>query len=73
MVFGIEFWAVTFDFVGKLLIAFTALLTHRILIRERKIDDLVLKDMKLEVSAGILGIICIVIGYGLHLRIFYGA
>ena len=67
-----EFWAVTFDFVGKLLIALTALLTHRILIRERKIDDLVLKDMRLEVGAGILGITFIIIGYGLHLILFYG-
>lgn len=67
--FNIEFWAVTFDFAGKFLIALAALLTHRVLIRERAIDKLVLKDMKLEVSAGIFGIIFIVIGYVLHLII----
>tara|TARA_Y100000310_G_C20334932_1_gene647033 strand:- start:496 stop:708 length:213 start_codon:yes stop_codon:yes gene_type:complete len=70
MEFGIEFWAMTFDFVGKILIALTALLTHRILIKERKIDDLVLKDMRLEVGAGILGITFIVIGYVLNLVTF---
>ena len=69
MEFGIGFWAVTFDFIGKLLIALTALLTHRVLIRERKIDKLVLKDMKLEVSAGILGVIFITLGYILHIII----
>ena len=70
MEFGIGFWAMTFDFVGKILIALTALLTHRILIKERKIDDLVLKDMKLEVGAGVLGIAFIIIGYVLNLMTF---
>jgi hypothetical protein len=67
MVYGIEFWAVTFDFIGKVLIALTALLTHRVLIREQKIDKLVLKDMKLEVASGFLGLVFIIIGYILHL------
>jgi hypothetical protein len=71
MQFTIEFWAITFDFIGKLLIALTALMTHRILIREKRIDKLVLKDMKLEVTAGVLGILFILIGFILHFIRFY--
>ena len=38
MVYGIGFWAVTFDFMGKILIAVTALMAHRIIIKEKEID-----------------------------------
>lgn len=68
---NIEFWALTFDFVGKLLIAITALLVHRKLIMEKRIDRIVLKNMKLEFSSGVLGIILLTVGYILHLEILY--
>ena len=71
MAYGIEFWATTFDFVGKFLIAITALLAHRIIVKEKGIDKIVLKDMKLEFTTGIFGLIFLVIGYVLHLTIFY--
>ncbi|MAG38240.1 hypothetical protein CMI45_02555 [Candidatus Pacearchaeota archaeon] len=65
--FNIEFWAFTFDSLGKILIAATALMAHRIIMKHRGIDDIVLKDMRLEFTTGIVGIIMIVIGYALHL------
>jgi len=72
MNFGIEFWALTFDFVGKVLIAITALLAHKILIKEKTLDKIVLKEMKLELSAGFLGVMFLIIGYLLHLKVING-
>jgi hypothetical protein len=65
--YGIEFWAWTFDFAGKLLIAITALMAHRIIIKEKSIDDIVLKDLKLELISGFVGILFLITGYILHL------
>ena len=70
MAYGLEFWAITFDFVGKILIATTALLAHRIIVREKGIDKIVLKDMKLEISTGVVAIIFLIIGYVLHFIVF---
>ena len=63
------FWATTFDFVGKILIAITALLVHKRIKKAHRINKKVLKEMRFEQSIGFLGIILIVIGYILHLRI----
>lgn len=64
---GIVFWAVTFDFMGKILIAVIALLVHRRVKKEQKINRKVLKEMKLEQGIGIAAIIFIITGYVLHL------
>ena len=69
MIFGIEFWAITFDFLGKLLIAATAIMAHRRIVIEKRLDKLVFEDLKLEFSFGIIGIIALIIGYSLHLII----
>ena len=63
------FWATTFDFVGKILIAITALLVHKRIKKAHRINKKVLKEMRFEQSIGFSGIIVIVIGYILHLRI----
>ena len=70
MTFNILFWATTSDFIGKFLIAITALLAHRIIIKEKRIDKLVLKDMKLEIGTAVFGLIMLVIGYILHFIYF---
>lgn len=67
---SIEFFAFTFDFLGKLMIAVTALLAHRLIVREKGVDDLVLKDMRLELGSGIIGIFFLILGYILHLFSF---
>jgi hypothetical protein len=72
MVFGLEFWAITFDFVGKFLIAVAALMTHRRIAIEKHIDKIVLKDLKYEVAVGIVAIVVLVIGYILHLFVLAG-
>lgn len=64
---GLMFWALTFDTVGKILIAVMALLVHKRIKREKGIDKLVLREMKLEQSIGVLAILLIITGYVLHL------
>lgn len=66
---GIEFWSLTFDFAGKIIVIITVLLVHQKIIKEHKIDTIVLKEMHLEEILGILGIILITIGYILKLQI----
>lgn len=49
----------TFDVIGKILIGITVLLVHRHVIKEHKIDKVVLKEMKREQLLGVLGIMFI--------------
>ena len=64
---NLEFWAFTFDVIGKIMVAYTALLVHMRVRKEHKIDKKVFSEMKREHKIGILGIILIIIGYLLHL------
>lgn len=61
-----ELSAITFDFLGKVLIAVTALLVHGRVRKEGKIDKMVLKELRLEQGLGILGILLIFVGYFMH-------
>ncbi|MCP6720300.1 MAG: hypothetical protein KJI72_03230 [Patescibacteria group bacterium] len=65
----IEFIATTSDFIGKLLIAYTALRVHHRFLSEHKVDRLVFRAMKREQRLGILGIIFIVAGYLLKIAL----
>lgn len=58
-----EIIALTFDVVGKIMVAYTAIRVHFRVWREHKIDDMVFAEMKREQIAGISGIILIAIGY----------
>lgn len=49
------------------MIGITALLVHRRVKKEKRIDKKVLKEMRLEQGIGFLGIVLIVIGYGLQI------
>lgn len=53
----------TFDVVGKILIAYTAIMVHHRFRKEHKIDDPVFNEMKKEQILGIAGIVLIVLGY----------
>lgn len=70
MIGVIEGLAFTFDFIGKVLIAVTALLVHQKVVREKKIDGKVLKYIHKEEVYGLLGIIFLIAGYVLHLISF---
>lgn len=65
----VEFFALTFDFLGKFLLVIMALLVHRRVKKEHKIDKKVLKEMKLEQSVGIIALIFLIMGYTLELII----
>lgn len=64
---SLEFWALTFDFAGKVLIVAVALLVHKRVRKEHRIDKKVLKEMKVEQGAGILALVFLATGYILHL------
>ena len=68
---NIIFWAETFDFAGKALLVVMALLVHRRVRKDHKIDKEVLKDMKWEGATGIVALIFLTIGYILHLTNLY--
>ena len=53
----------TIDVIGKLLVAFTAIMVHHRFLREHKIDNKVFKMMKREQFFGILGVVFIVLGF----------
>jgi len=53
----------TFDTVGKIIIAYTALRVHFRFWKEHKIDDRVFKEMQKERLMGFIGISFIIIGY----------
>ena len=53
----------TLDVIGKILIAFTAIMVHHRFLKEHKVDDEVFLIMKREQALGILGVILIIIGF----------
>ena len=68
MIQTLEIASLTFDMIGKVLIAITALLVHHNLVKERRIDIKIIKEVRLEEILGLLGIVLILIGYLLHIE-----
>lgn len=64
---NLEFFGFTFDVIGKIMVAYTAIAVHHRVWKEHKIDKKVFATMKNEQVIGIIGIILIVIGYLLQL------
>lgn len=64
-----EILALTLDFIGKVLIAIMALLVHKRVRSEKKIDLHVIKEMRLEQAIGLLAIVLIVISYIMNLSL----
>lgn len=63
MEFDANFWSVTLDFAGKVLLAVIALMVHHKVEKERKIDIHVVREMKLEMFFGILSIALFIASY----------
>ena len=55
------------DVVGKVMVAFTAIMVHHRFRKEHKIDERVFKSMRREQFIGIIGIALIVFGFFLQL------
>jgi len=58
-----EFIGFTLDVVGKIMVAFTAIMVHHRFRKEHKIDEKVFRAMKREQVIGVIGITLIVVGY----------
>ncbi|PJE51100.1 MAG: hypothetical protein COV29_02400 [Candidatus Yanofskybacteria bacterium CG10_big_fil_rev_8_21_14_0_10_36_16] len=57
----------TLDVVGKIMIAYTAIMVHYRFRQEHQVDDAVFKIMRREHAIGIWGITMIVVGYIMRL------
>lgn len=64
---AIEIAGITIGTVGKLLIAWTAIAVHRRIHLEHKIDKRVFKEMVHERKVAIIGVVLIVVGWGLEI------
>jgi len=60
---SLEFLGFTLDVVGKVMVAFTAVMVHYRFRKEHKIDDRVFRSMRREQLLGIIGISLIILGY----------
>lgn len=58
-----EFVGKTLQVIGEVMIGITAIMVHRRVWKEHKINPLVYKEMKREQIIGVLGVILLVIGY----------
>jgi len=62
-----EAFGFTLETLGKLLVAFVAIMVHHRVLKEHRIDIKVLRSMKRERGIGILGVVLILIGYAVQL------
>ena len=64
---SLELIALTSDFVGKFLIAYTAIRVHIRVRKEHKIDKHVFRAMRREQNLGIFGITLISLAFIIHI------
>lgn len=62
----IEIIGLIIEFLGKVLVAYTAIMVHHRVLEEHKIDESVLCVMKRERKAGLFGIGLMIIGFLMH-------
>jgi hypothetical protein len=59
----------SFDLLGTILIAFTAIRVHHRVLNEHTIDEAVFRSMKREQKLGVIGVLLIVTGFILEFAI----
>ncbi len=64
------FWGLTLSFVGKALLAAAVVLVHNKITKEKRIDGIVLMEMRHERTVAIIGLVCITVGYALEIAHF---
>lgn len=62
-----QFIGFTLQVIGEVLIGLTAIMVHRRVWKEHKINPIVYKEMQREQIIGVFGIILLVIGYFMQL------
>ena len=68
---NILFWGLTIGTIGKVLLAVGVIIAHSGIVREQRIDSVVLRSFRIEHTITIVGVILIVIGYFMEIY-FYG-
>jgi len=64
---SIDLLGFTLDVIGKVMVAYTAIMVHRRFWKEHTIDEKVFRAMKGEQVIGVLGIVPIIIGFLLQI------
>ncbi|MBI2430592.1 MAG: hypothetical protein HYV39_01090 [Candidatus Levybacteria bacterium] len=62
-----HFIGFTLQVIGEVMIGLTAIMVHRRVWKEHKINPVVYKEMQREQTIGIIGIILLIIGYLLQI------
>ena len=57
----------TLDIIGKVMIAFTAIMVHHRFLKEHKVDEMVFKIMRREQLVGVIGVVLMVVGFILEM------
>ncbi len=68
---NILFWGLTIGTLGKVLLAIGVIIAHRGLIKERKIDNVMIEIFHKEHIITVIGVILIILGYAMEIY-FYG-
>ena len=68
---NILFWGLTIGAFGKVLLGVGVVIAHSSLVKEKRIDMVVLKGYRIEHALTVLGLIMIVVGYFMEIY-FYG-
>lgn len=66
-------WGITLGTIGKLVLGIAVLRVHVYILREHKIDNVVLKALKREQLVTVIGLLMIVLGYALEIFFYYGS
>lgn len=66
-------WGLTLGTLGKVILGAAVLRVHTHILREHKIDNIVLKSIKKEQFVTLLGLTLIVVGYVLEVYFYAGA
>lgn len=66
-------WGITLGTIGKLVLGIAVLRVHVYILREHKIDDVVLRALKREQYVTLIGLAFIVIGFALEILFYNGS
>lgn len=57
----------TLDLIGKGLLALSVYFVHNRIVKEKKVDKIVLKEMRMERNLAFIGLILMIVGYLMQL------
>jgi hypothetical protein len=66
----LELFGATVQMIGEVMVALTVITVHRRVMHDKKLDKAVIKEMRQEQWLGVIGVLCIILGFVLQLPIF---